>query len=154
MNTATKIVIGSLIIIPLVTGSAIAGKKHCDGKFGMRHAERAEMIQERITERLDLTESQQLKLAKVAEVMKEKRKLHRELRKDRPQLVSDGKFDRVAAQKMANERIALMQQHAPEMIAAVGDFYDSLTTDQQAELAEIRNKIKRAIFGHHARALR
>ena len=152
MKPVTKVVIGSLIVIPLIAGTAMAGKGRCNGAPGGIH--KAEMIQQKITQRLELNAVQQEKLAEVADVMKSKREMRREHRKDRPQLVKDGKFDRVAAQQMADRRIATMQEHTPKMIAAVGDFYDSLSPEQQAELGQMRARMKRALFGHHAKALR
>ena len=154
MKTATKIVIGSLIIIPLVAGSAVAGKRNCGGMQGPRDGSRVEMIQQKVTDRLELNSVQQEKLAQVAEQAKQKRQLRSEMRKQRPQLVKDGKFDRVAAQQLVDRRTAMMQQHAPQMIAAIGDFYDSLSPEQQSELAQMRGRMKRALFGRHAQALR
>jgi len=52
-------------------------------------------------------------------------------------LISGAKFDRASAQALANEHVAKMQADAPGLINAFGDFYDSLSATQQAQLREL-----------------
>jgi Spy/CpxP family protein refolding chaperone len=57
-------------------------------------------------------------------------------------LVAGPKFDRAAAQALVTEKTAAVQAKGPEVIAAFGDFYDSLNPAQQ-------QKVRDFMAGHH-----
>ena len=52
-------------------------------------------------------------------------------------LISGAKFDRSGAQAIANQHVAKIQADAPGLINAFGDFYDSLSATQQAQVREL-----------------
>jgi hypothetical protein len=51
-------------------------------------------------------------------------------------LVAGDKFDRARAQALVTEKTAAITGKSPEVIAAAGDFYDSLTPAQQTKVRE------------------
>jgi Spy/CpxP family protein refolding chaperone len=51
-------------------------------------------------------------------------------------LVAGEKFDRTKAQAMVGEKMAVVGAKSPELIAAFGDFYDSLSPEQQAKVRD------------------
>ena len=52
-------------------------------------------------------------------------------------LISGAKFDRAGAQALAARHVAKIQADAPGLINAFGDFYDSLSSTQQAQVREL-----------------
>jgi len=51
-------------------------------------------------------------------------------------LMKGERFDRTQAQALADQKANAMRSAAPEVIAAVGDFYDSLKPEQQAKVRD------------------
>jgi Spy/CpxP family protein refolding chaperone len=51
-------------------------------------------------------------------------------------LVAGEKFDRARAQTLVTDKTAALNAKSPEVIAALGDFYDSLTPTQQAKVRD------------------
>ena len=106
---------------------------------------RAQMI-DRVSSRLDLDEAQKAKLGVVADQLRAGRKaLHGDTdpRSEIQSLVAGNTFDRAKAKALIDAKTSTVQSKSPELIAAFGDFYDSLRPDQQARL---RDALQR---GHH-----
>ena len=55
-------------------------------------------------------------------------------------LVAGATFDRTAAQTLVDAKVRAVQAGSPEVIAAMGDFYDSLKPEQQAQVREMMNQ--------------
>jgi Spy/CpxP family protein refolding chaperone len=55
-------------------------------------------------------------------------------------LIAGNTFDRAGAQNLLNQHIAKMQANGPAIIAATGDFYDSLNATQQQEVRDLAAK--------------
>jgi Spy/CpxP family protein refolding chaperone len=55
-------------------------------------------------------------------------------------LMSGARFDRSGAQALVDGKTAAVKAGSPELIAAVGDFYDGLTADQQTKVREFMAK--------------
>jgi Spy/CpxP family protein refolding chaperone len=51
-------------------------------------------------------------------------------------LIAGNTFDRTAAQSLVDEKVAAIKSHAPALIAAAGDFFDSLRPDQQQKVRD------------------
>jgi len=99
---------------------------------------RAKMV-DRVAQRLDLNEAQKAKLATLATTLQQQRAAFAGQTDPRArvrQLVAGDKFDRAAAQALVSEKTAAIATGSPEVIAAVGDFYDSLDASQQAKVRE------------------
>ena len=67
-----------------------------------------------------------------------------DMRADLQSLVKDNVFDRWHAQDLLNAKLAAVRDGGPQVIAALADFYDSLTPVQQQKVREL---VQRG--GHH-----
>jgi Spy/CpxP family protein refolding chaperone len=52
-------------------------------------------------------------------------------------LIAGTTFDRAGAQALVDEKINAVRANAPALIAAAGDFYDSLRPDQQQKMRDL-----------------
>ena len=98
-----------------------------------------EKIVDRVAQRLALNEAQKGKLATLAATLQQQRAAfagQASPRAQLQQLVAGDKFDRAGAQALVNEKAAAVTTRSPEVIAAAGDFYDSLDAKQQAQVRE------------------
>ena len=107
---------------------------------------------ERMSSKLDLNAEQKQRLTVLAD------KLHAQrlaLVGDKPNpradvqaLVAGDKFDRSRAQALVTEKTAALSTQSPEVIAALGDFYDSLNAAQQQKVRDFMNRGSR--WGRHS----
>jgi periplasmic protein CpxP/Spy len=61
-------------------------------------------------------------------------------------LIKGDKFDRAGAQALVDQKANAMRSSAPEVITAMGDFYDSLQPEQQTK---VRAFMERGPMGRH-----
>lgn len=52
-------------------------------------------------------------------------------------LIAGNTFDRAGAQQLVNEKVAAIQTKSPALIAAAGDFFDSLNATQQQQVRDL-----------------
>lgn len=66
-------------------------------------------------------------------------------------LIKGDKFDRAGAQALVDQKAGAMRAAAPEVITAMGDFYDSLKPEQQAKVRAFmeRGPMGRGMMGRH-----
>lgn len=66
-------------------------------------------------------------------------------------LIKGEKFDRAGAQALVDQKAGAMRAAAPEVITAMGDFYDSLKPEQQAKVRAFmeRGPMGRGMMGGH-----
>lgn len=66
-------------------------------------------------------------------------------------LIKGDKFDRAGAQALVDQKANAMRSSAPEVITAMGDFYDSLKPEQQAKVRAFmeRGPMGRGMMGRH-----
>ncbi|WP_310461927.1 Spy/CpxP family protein refolding chaperone [Sphaerotilus sp.] len=66
-------------------------------------------------------------------------------------LIKGDKFDRAAAQALVDQKTSTMRASAPDVITAMGDFYDSLKPEQQAKVRTFmeRGPMGRGMMGRH-----
>jgi Spy/CpxP family protein refolding chaperone len=99
---------------------------------------------ERVSDKLDLTEAQKLKLGALADEMIAQRQAMRadsaDPRTEMKALVAGEKFDRSLAQTLLTQKTQVVQAGGPKVIAAMADFYDSLNPAQQAQVRERLDK--------------
>jgi periplasmic protein CpxP/Spy len=104
---------------------------------------RSKMI-ERVSSKLDLNEDQKQRLGVLADKLKEQRTALTGTTTDpRAQvqaLVAGEKFDRARAQAIIGEKTAALTAKSPEVIAAAGDFYDSLNATQQQKVRDFMQR--------------
>jgi periplasmic protein CpxP/Spy len=66
-------------------------------------------------------------------------------------LIKGDKFDRAGAQALVDQKAGAMRSAAPDVIAAMGDFYDSLKPEQQTKVRAFmeRGPMGRGMMGGH-----
>ena len=104
-----------------------------------RQQHRDRMV-DHVAKRLDLNTEQKQRLATLADKLQQQRAAMTAGTPD-PRaavrgLVAGDKFDRAKAQALVAEKTAAVNTGSPEVIAAMGDFYDSLSATQQARVRE------------------
>jgi periplasmic protein CpxP/Spy len=106
---------------------------------------------EKASRKLDLNEAQKQKLGVLADAMLAARTAVRGTEADPRQamkgLIAGGSFDRSAAQALLAGKTQEVQGQGPKVIAALGDFFDSLNPTQQQQLREFMDKSGRR-WGH------
>jgi protein CpxP len=129
-------------------GLAACGHRHDrHGWSELSTEERAKVrgkVLDRVAGKLQLNADQKQRLAVLADKLEAQRAAfmgqstypRQELRN----LVAGEKFDRTKAQALVNEKTAAVQAKSPEVIAALADFYDSLSASQQAQVREMMDK--------------
>ena len=104
---------------------------------------REKMI-ERVAERLELTAEQRRRLGVLADSLQAQRAALKgsgtDPRAEVRALVAGEKFDRARAEALVTEKTAAITRQSPEVIAAAGDFYDSLDPRQQARVREFMQR--------------
>lgn len=104
---------------------------------------RGKMI-ERVSDKLELNADQKARLGVLADRLQEQRQALKgkatNPRAEVEALVAGDKFDRVRAQALVVEKAAAITGKSPEVIAAAGDFYDSLNPEQQAKVRSFMQK--------------
>lgn len=132
-------------------GLAACGHRH--GHHAWHNAtpeERAQMREkmiDRVAGKLDLNTEQKAKLRLLAERLQEQRAAlvppGTDPRAEVRSLVAGDKFDRARAQAFINQKTQAVQGASPQVIAALGDFYDSLNPQQQARVREFMERGRR-----------
>lgn len=140
-----RVVIGVLGASALVGGlTACAGHRGGEGG-GAWSAERVAQVRgkvvERVSQRLDLDAAQRQKLDLLADAVQAQR-LAMVGQGGSPRdavraLVAGATFDRAQAQALLTEKTRAVEAHGPAVIAALGDFYDSLRPEQQARVRDL-----------------
>lgn len=147
MKTRTKVVAAFLGVFAVVsTAFAFGGKHHGPEK-------RLDRMVEKVAKKLDLDDSQKEKLTIAKEAALT---LHQAVRNDRQalqndilSLVSSETFDQALVLDHINAKTNAVQENMPAVVAAVGDFYDSLNAEQQAEIRKRVEKKMKHIRDHH-----
>jgi Spy/CpxP family protein refolding chaperone len=111
---------------------------------------------EHISKSLDLDAAQQVKLqALSAQLRSQHDKLmgtgtdpHERMKA----LIAGNTFDRAGAQALVDEKLAAIKANSPALIAAAGDFYDSLRADQQQKVRDFMAKHHGPMGMHHGDA--
>ena len=132
-----KYLISMIVAIAALTVGAAAfaiGKHHNDP------VSHANYVVEKVTDELELDEAQIAKLeALKTEILSVHEQLHRENADKHAMimgLISTPDFDQGKALEMINHTTETVNNNAPTVVALVGDFYNSLSEDQQNDLRE------------------
>ena len=94
---------------------------------------------DRVASRLDLDAEQKKRLNALADKLHQQRLALRGAADPRAEvrsLVAGEKFDRAKAQAMLGEKMAALNAGSPEVVAAFGEFFDSLSPAQQAKVRD------------------
>ena len=112
-------------------------------------AEFRRRVVDRVASRLDLNAEQKGRLDVLAGKLHEQRLALRGATDPRAEvrsLVAGEKFEREKAQALVGSKVAAVTAGSPQVIAAFGDFYDSLSPAQQAKVREFLDR--RRGWGH------
>lgn len=136
MNHFRKIMIGAITVTTITVGaSAFAARGDGDHK--------ARMI-ERISSKLELTDTQDAALQSFAGEVAETRELMRgnvtDMSSEMNSLIGADTFDQGKALAMINDRAAAIQENAPELVAAAAVFFDGLSAEQKSQIQEFAGK--------------
>jgi Spy/CpxP family protein refolding chaperone len=108
-----------------------------------RQQHRDRMI-DHVAKRLDLNAEQKQRLATLADKVQQQRAAMvagtPDPRAALRGLVAGDKFDRAKAQALVAEKMAAVTTGSPEVIAALGDFFDNLNPAQQARVREFMER--------------
>ena len=136
-------VFGASIVLGGLTACGSRGD-HARGWSDERVTEMRGKAIARISDKLELNEAQKQKLGVLADELIAQRKAWRaqggEPRAEIRALIAGEKFDRSAAQGLLERKTQQVQGAGPKVIAAFGDFYDSLTPAQQQQVRERLDK--------------
>jgi len=103
-----------------------------------------ERMIDKVSRELTLDDAQKQKLGALADKLREQRVALMgstpDPRADLQQLIAGNTFDRTRAQQLVDEKTAAVRSKAPEVITALGDFYDSLRPDQQQKVRDFMAK--------------
>jgi len=140
-----RTLLGALGASIVFGGVAACGHRHDPhGWSNMTTEERAKVrdrVVDRVSSRLELKPPQRAKLVVLAGKLEEQRAAlagtASHPREQVRSLIAGEKFDRAKAQALLAEKTAAVQARSPEVIAALGDFYDSLDPAQQAKVRDM-----------------
>jgi periplasmic protein CpxP/Spy len=122
------------------------GPRHGHGWQAMSEEDAAKMksrMVEKVAGRLDLDDAQKARLGVVADKRREQRNAlvaGGNPREEVQSLVAGTTFDRAKAKALVDAKTGAITARSPELIAAFGDFYDSLRPEQQAKLREFMSR--------------
>ena len=109
--------------------------------------QRRDRMVNHVAKRLDLNAEQKQRLATLADKVQQQRAAivagTSDPRAALRGLVAGDKFDRAKAQALVAEKTAAVNTGSPEIIAALGDFYDSLNAAQQTRVREYMERGRR-----------
>ena len=133
--------IGLTSVTVFLGGLAACGHRdHGRGWSDERVAEMRVKAVDRISGKLDLNTEQKAKLGVLADELVAARKAMRgtstDPRADLQGLIAGAKFDRSKAQQMLDQKLQTAQGSSPRLFTAFGDFYDSLSPEQQQKVRE------------------
>ncbi|MFT4725550.1 MAG: protein CpxP [Granulosicoccus sp.] len=139
MKPVKTIFLGTLIIGTVALGASAYANRGGDG-FQDR------MIK-RISERLELNDTQVMALNGLADELKETRDLMKgdgdTMRTEMSSLVNSSTFDQGKALSMINDRAAALKNNAPELVAVAAVFFDGLDASQKEKISEFAGKIRK-----------
>lgn len=135
MQKRTRYIVGILSAVGIAVAVSACGhgfRHHGPGDYAVRHIEK-------LGKELKLNEAQTARLNTVSETLRKggetMRNKHAEKQKQMLALLDQPKLDLQRALGLVQQTTRDINEHAPEMIA-MGDFYDSLTPEQQQKLRE------------------
>lgn len=123
-------------------GLSACGHRGPQGDWSTSDADAAkwrERILDRAGRELQLDAAQKQRLAVLAEKLREQRQAlvgSTDPRRDFQALLAGASFDRAHAQALVEAKTTALREKSPEVIAAAGDFFDSLRPEQQQQVRD------------------
>jgi protein CpxP len=132
-------VFGASLALGALTACSHGPSHHGWASTPEEQARQRERIVDRVSRHLDLDAGQKAKLSTLAQTLQEQRAAWAGQGDPRSQLrvlVAGDHFDRTQAQALVEKATTAIGARSPAVIAAFGDFYDSLNPQQQARVRE------------------
>ena len=130
----------------VVTGSLLAVVLAGCGPRHHSPEARADWVMNKVTSDLALNESQSAKLETLKDEVLKAREAMNQRREDSRDsinvLLQQPTLDRNQVLRLVEGHTEVVNQQAPAVVAALGDFYDSLNPEQQAQLREKLQKFQ------------
>lgn len=137
MKLSTKI-LATVLMVAGGSGAVFAYGKH--GGWHMTHAEKAELVGDRVARKLELDASQRQNLdaltTLVAEIMEDAADRKQENFDQISMLLESPNFDQAKALELVQQKTSLVNEKAPQIIASLAVFLDSLDSEQKKQLQE------------------
>ncbi|MES2972667.1 MAG: Spy/CpxP family protein refolding chaperone [Pseudomonadota bacterium] len=127
----------------LIGGLSACGHRQHTPMTAEESAKMRGKIVDRVSSKLDLDAAQKVKLNVLADKLQAQRTAIRGTTDPRAEvqaLVVGDKFDRTKAQALVSGKTQAVQAGSPEVIAALGDFYDSLNAAQQQKVRDFMQR--------------
>ncbi len=138
-----RTLLGALTATVLVGGlAACSGNRHEYGANmnAEQYAQMRDKMVDKAASKLDLNADQKKRLSVLGDKLFEQRTAligqTKNPRAELQALVAGEKFDAVRAQALINEKTTALQAKSPEVIAALADFYNSLSPVQQQKVRD------------------
>lgn len=142
MKKSSKIVLASVLVIG-ISGSVFAfgARNHFEN---MTIQEKADMFNYHISRKLDLNSEQEIALesltSRLSEIMQQLKQQHSEHHEMLEQMLDAGPLDQTSLLQKITAKTDMVNQHAPEVVALIAQFVDSLDAQQKDELKVMINK--------------
>ncbi len=124
----------------LIGGLSACSRGHHAEWSPERVTEMRGKVIERVSSKLELNDAQKQKLGVLADEMLASRTALRgkdaDPRREMKAMIAGAKFDRSRAQAMLDQKTQVVQGNGPKLIAAMGEFYDSLSPEQQKKVRD------------------
>ncbi len=124
----------------LIGGLSACSRGHHTEWSAERVTEMRGKVIERVSSKLELNDGQKQKLGVLADEMLASRTALRgkdaDPRTEMKAMIAGAKFDRSRAQVMLDQKTQVVQGNGPKLIAAMGEFYDSLSPEQQKKVRD------------------
>jgi aryl carrier-like protein len=137
MKKSTKIISVAVLALGVTSGVYAYG---AHATWRMSPADRAEYVTEKITEKLELNVTQQENLgslsANVIQLMSEVRSDRKAHIETLQQLLSEPTLDQARALQLIQQKTKMINEKAPEIIASLAGFLDSLNSEQKNQLSK------------------
>jgi Spy/CpxP family protein refolding chaperone len=148
MKRTTKI-IATILIVAGTSTAVFAYGKH--GSWKMSPDEKVEFITDRVSDKLALDSQQQQVFTDLAEtvmqIIVEAKANKAEQVAEIQQLLSEPYFNQSRALEIVQQKTQLVNDKAPQVIASLAGFLDSLTAEQKASLGDFMENHR----NHHGR---
>ena len=151
----TRTFIGVFGAAIVLGGLSACGHAGMPGDWNANAADTSKMrdrMLERAGKELNLDATQKQRLATLADKLHEQRVAlmgSTDPRADFQALLAGPTLDRGKAQALVEAKTTAIQRKSPEVIAAAGDFFDSLRPDQQQQVRDFLAK-RRGGWGHRS----
>ncbi|MCP4875735.1 MAG: hypothetical protein GY896_09725 [Gammaproteobacteria bacterium] len=150
MKLSTRIVTAVLLIAGS-SGVVYAFSKHND--WGMSPDEKVEFVTERVTKKLELDAQQQQNFSQLAEtvvqIMIDVKATKAQHMSEIKTLLDEPNFNQARALDLIQQKTQMVNEKAPQVIAALSIFLDSLDSGQKQQLQEFFQRHHEHHGKHH-----